>query len=332
MRQDHRLQLGLALTIYLVACGPSSGQAGAGAALDEGYVESVDGVELYYRLVGEGSDTVVVLHGGPGFTMHSLFEDLRPLAESHVLLFYDQRGTGSSTLVSDSASLTVARFTDDLEAIRNEFGFEQLTLLGHSWGAAVAALYAHSYAERIGRLVVVNGTPLARSRLTEAFQLRDARRDTSNVRLLAETQEARLRDPSDASACRAYYKEYFAPFYADGDAVERSRGDFCAGSPEALRNKVESVDAFVGASLGQWDWRPAVSAVSAPSLVIHGTADVLSVEGAREWATTLEEGRLLLLEGVGHFPYVEAPDVFFPAVETFLAGRWPEPAAEVQQP
>ena len=110
--------------------------------------------------------------------------------------------------------------------------------------------------------------------------------------------------------------------------MERVQGDFCAGSPEALRNKVESVDRFVGVALGQWDWRQAVSEVSGPALVIHGQEDPLTLEGAREWATTLQQGRLLLMDGVGHFPYVEDPDRFFPAVVEFLNGDWPR-AAEV---
>jgi proline iminopeptidase len=67
--------------------------------------------------------------------------DLEPLAARHVLLFYDQRGTGRSTLVSDSSSLDARRFADDLEALRARFGMQRLTLLGHSWGAGVAALY-----------------------------------------------------------------------------------------------------------------------------------------------------------------------------------------------
>jgi pimeloyl-ACP methyl ester carboxylesterase len=44
------------------------------------------------------------------------------------------------------------------------------------------------------------------------------------------------------------------------------------------------------------------------------------------------DGRLLLLEGVGHFPYVEVPERFFAAVEEFLLGRWPMGAQPVAEP
>ena len=53
-------------------------------------------------------------------------------------------------------------------------------------------------------------------------------------------------------------------------------------------------------------------------LVIHGSAAVLPDESAREWAAALPNARMVLLEGVGHFPYPEAPEAFFTAVDAFL--------------
>ena len=47
-------------------------------------------MRLFYRMVGTGRDTVVVLHGGPGLSMDYFADDLTPLAERHALLFYDQ--------------------------------------------------------------------------------------------------------------------------------------------------------------------------------------------------------------------------------------------------
>ena len=89
-----------------------------------------------------------------------------------------------------------------------------------------------------------------------------------------------------------------------------AKGDFCAGPPEALRNKVSSVDRFTVASLGDWDWRTALRTVTARALVNHGTADVIPADTAREWAIAMPHSRLLLLDGIGHFPYVEAPERF----------------------
>ena len=47
-------------------------------------------------------------------------------------------------------------------------------------------------------------------------------------------------------------------------------------------------------------------------------------EAAREWAECLSNGRVFKMEGVGHFPSLEKPEEFFPALEKFLAGAWPD--------
>ena len=287
------------------------------------------GVRLFYRLVGTGRDTVVVLHGGPGFSMSYLAADLEPLAAGRTLLFYDQRGSGRSTLVADSAMLDAQRFAEDLEALRRHFGLARLSLLGHSWGVGVAALYAMRYQEKVRRLLLVDGTPVRRAHFTQAFQALEARRDSATRRRLDELRAARLANPGDAAACRAYYAVWFLAYYADPAAARRSRGDFCAGTQEALANKVQSVDRVTGASLGEWDWRPALGAITAPALVIHGTADFIPPESAREWAAALPNARLLILDGSGHFPYLELPGRFFEAADAFLRGEWPAGAEPV---
>ena len=60
--------------------------------------------------------------------------------------------------------------------------------------------------------------------------------------------------------------------------------------------------------------------------MIHGLEDLIPVEGAREWATSILQARLLCIPGVGHLPHLEAPEVFFPAINRFLTGEWPEEA------
>lgn len=330
-----RAALPLALTFLCAHC------AGASASLrldgeatskpNDGYVDAGGGVRLFYRVVGSGRDTVVVLHGGPGFTMDYLASDLEPLAARHVLLFYDQRGTGKSTLVSDSTALDAQRFAEDLEAVRKHFDLERLTLLGHSWGAGVAAVYASRFPARIGRLLIVDAIPVTRGYYSRIFEILDARRDSGTRSRIERLRAARLERPGDAAACRAYYSVWFVAAFADSAALRRSRGDFCAGAPEALVNKVKNVDRFTVCSLGDWDWRQPLKAVTAPALVIHGAQEFIPLESAREWTASLPNGRLLLLDGASHFPYLEVPEQFFAAVSAFLEGHWPKAATRVSR-
>lgn len=283
----------------------------------EGYVEAGGGVRLFYRLLGAGPDTLVMIHGGPGFTMDYFLEDLAPLAEHHALLFYDQRGAGRSTLTSDSISLDAQRFVEDVEAIRKHFGIGRLKLFGHSWGSAVVALYAMRYPEQLSQIIIVGALPLQQYQLIDAFKQMEANRDSTTLRRMRELRAARLADPGNSEPCTAYYTLWFQPFFGNHKA-KPSKGDFCAGTLESRRNKMLSVDKFTMASLGQWDWRLPLSKVKVPALVIHGTMDPLPSGGAKAWSSSMPNCDLVLLDGIGHFPYLEVPDLFFQKVNEFL--------------
>lgn len=64
----------------------------------EGFVQTEDYVKLHYQILGQGQDTIVVIHGGGVFGSAYLVPDLTPLAAHHVLVFFDQAGAGYSTV------------------------------------------------------------------------------------------------------------------------------------------------------------------------------------------------------------------------------------------
>ena len=291
----------------------------------EGFIDAGNGVKLYYRIVGTGSEPVVLNHGGPGFTSDYLADDLLPMARDHSLLIYDQRGIGRSTLVSDSTALAAERYAEDLEAIRKHLGLEQLILLGHSWGVVPATLYAMQYPDRVRRMILVGTIPPQQSGLAKAFESMAAARDSATRRRMTELSRIREVDPTDRAACREYYQLWFQPFFGASNAASRMKGNVCAGSSESLKNK-PNVGRFTWASLGNWDWSTSLTRVHVPTLIIQGELDPLPIQGAREWAAAMPNARLLTLKGVGHFPYVETPDVFLAAVNRFLKGDWPEGA------
>lgn len=296
----------------------------AAPADTSGYVETPDGVQIFQRTLGTGPETLFVLHGGPGFAMDYLVDDIAPLAKHLRLVFHDQRGTGRSSLVAGAPGLHAQRLVEDLDALRGRFGLERINLLGHSWGAGLVALYALRYPEHVGRIVLVGPIPPHRRGLVQTFEHIATLRSAEESARLKTASDAWRADPGNADTCRAFYRIWYAPFFGDRSMLERTKGDFCAGTPAALRNKVEQVDRYTLESLGDYDWRSALRTVNAPTLVVHGAKDVISVAHAREWTAALPDSRMLLLEGIGHFPYLEAPERFFDPVAAFVrSGQWP---------
>ena len=56
----------------------------------------------------------------------------------------------------------------------------------------------------------------------------------------------------------------------------------------------------------------------------NGARDNTPIAGNREWIAGQPNARLLVVEGAGHWPHYERPEVVLPALERFLEGGWPE--------
>jgi proline iminopeptidase len=293
----------------------------------EGAVQTDDGARLYYRVEGQGRDTVVVVHGGPSLGLAYLAPDLVPLTRGRAVVHYDQRGIGRSTPVTDPDRLSIERHVEDLDALRAHLGLDRMALLGHSWGGMLAARYAAAHPERVERILLLDPMAPARdpfmamgsARAQEMIRARMDEPARTRLEFLATTAD--VADPGEL--CRERFSLLTPTFFEDPAARARSRADFCAGTPETLRNRPE-VDGAIFGSLGEWDVRPALGHVRSPVLVVRGAEGAIPREAMEAWAEAFPNARLLTIEGAGHYPHVDRPEVFFLAAETFFDGGWPE--------
>jgi proline iminopeptidase len=119
-----------------------------------GHLEVGDGHALYWERSGKrGGKPVVFLHGGPGGgsdAKHRRFFD-----PSHYdIVVFDQRGCGRSTPHASLHENTTWKLVDDIERLRESFGFERWQIFGGSWGSTLAMAYAQRYPERASELVL----------------------------------------------------------------------------------------------------------------------------------------------------------------------------------
>jgi proline iminopeptidase len=288
------------------------------------FVDVADGVRLFVQEEGKGTP-VIAIHGGPGFSSAYLAPDLSPLSARFRMIFYDQRGAGRSTVVTEASQLTATVFVADLDRLRASLGIARVALVGHSWGAGLAALYAVAHPDRVERLVLVDAIPPRANPYMPQFQSALSSRFTPADQAALAAAGARRAKASDGDApdaCREYYRVFIKAYLADPASVARMRGDVCAAPPAALRN-TSAVNRAVLGSLGEFDFRTQLSAVKVPALVVHGHRDPIPMEAAREWAGSLADARLLTIADSGHFPFAETPEAFFGPVVEFLSGRWP---------
>ncbi|CAE6781553.1 Proline iminopeptidase [Paraburkholderia aspalathi] len=113
-----------------------------------------DGHRVSFTLAGPADGVpVVVLHGGPGSGSQPGALRLFDLTRFRVVLI-DQRGTGASTPYGSVRRNRTDQLVEDIEAIRVRLGFERWGVLGGSWGAALALVYAAQHPQSVTGVVM----------------------------------------------------------------------------------------------------------------------------------------------------------------------------------
>jgi len=267
------------------------------------------GISLFVRRVGAG-EPVVVLHGGPGAHHDYLRPGFDGLAAGRELLYYDQRGGGQSA-VAREVPVGWTEQVEDLEALREHWGIERLTLAGYSWGGLLALLYAVGRPERVGRLALVSPAPAWRA-AREGFERTFAQRNLDPVfqEERRRLRESGLRERDPAAFQQRIFELSVAPYFHD---PARAR-DL---TPFRVTGRTQQE---VWSSLGDYDLRPRLPALRGiPALVLHGEADVIPIAAARTTAELLGAA-FHPVPACGHVPYVEAYDEFVRVVGGFLEG------------
>jgi len=288
---------------------------------DAGYTTTTP-VPLYwvrYRATdptSAGSAPLVVLHGGPGADHRYLLPQMLHLAREHDLLLYDQRGGGQSR-APNNEPIGWRDHVADLASVCREFGILTPTLVGYSWGAMLAMLYAmeaqgDAMLSAPARLALVSPAPVT-AEYRQAFDANLRRRGNAPA-IVAEREAlvasgARERDPE------GYRQRIFelgvAGYFAD-PAEARDLTPF---------RVVGRVQQSTWESLGDFDLRPGLAGVRVPSIVVAGRDDPIPTASSVDAARALR-AELVLLDRCGHVPYVERPDELWAALDPFL-GTFP---------
>jgi proline iminopeptidase len=266
----------------------------------------VGGVSLFERRTGSGPPTVV-LHGGPGAHHDYLLPGFDALAHGRELIYYDQRGGGRSP-VSRETPVGWREQVADLEALRQVWELEQLTLAGYSWGGLLALLYAAEYPERVERLALVSPAPAwreARQEFEQRFSERNLAPELQRQR--AELRQSGLRERDPVRYAQRLFELSVAGYFYNPERT----GEL---TPFRVTGRTQQE---VWASLGDYDLRPTIERLSLPAIVLHGEDDPIPVDTAATVARLLG-APFHPLPRCGHVPYVEVFEDFVRLMDSFL--------------
>jgi proline iminopeptidase len=291
----------------------------------------IRGTRLFVRDVGpRDAPVLIVVHGGPGGN-HISLRRLEALAPAHRVVLYDQRGTGESDRLDVSPArpkslekLTLEQNVEDLEALRERLGREKVSLIGHSWGAALVVFYAAAYPARVDRLIVYSGGPetleLAkrkkaahRAKLTaEERAMFKQRLEAIQTAVKADAPQEKL-DPLFVKLASVMFPSLYCvrPGKGESGYGEIGRGGFWANQVVG-----QYVDKFQYASIAD-----GLRRVKAPALLTWGRCEPSPVERLTNLLDYLPDARFVVFKKSGHNAMEEEEELFFGMLRAFLAGK-----------
>lgn len=257
----------------------------------------------------ESQPPLVCVNGGLIYSHRLLWPALSPLARNRQLVFYDQRGRGDTAAPPGAAGARIEHDAGDLAALRKALGLNRWDVLGHSWGGGIAMLGAAADPRGVRKLVLVDSVGITSKWLTHLHDAALERLAPPQRALLHRLDPLSLHNP-DASVHSAYSRAIHPAWFADAELSQllaAPRSESRTGAAVAARLRREG-----------YDWTSLVRGVHAPTLVIHGSRDLLPLSVAREIVAHIPRSGLAAMESSGHMPFWEQPEDFFATVEDFL--------------
>ncbi len=279
--------------------------------IEDGTVE-VNGIHLYYRAIGAGKP-LIIIHGGPGFD-HNHMLSFKNLADEFRIIFYDQRATGNSSGNVDTNSITVDNFIKDLEALRKKLNLEKVNILGHSWGAVLGMFYGIQYSKNLDSLILL--APSGAS--TEFFDtyFKNIREQTSPAdrSVMNEIEQSQAFKNQEIEAVKKYWEILLRVYFKDKSLADNFNLDM---GKNTIKNQ-SMVNSLLMNGLGDFNIYNDLSSITCPTLIIHGTDDLLPYESSYKIHKFMPNSKLVILENSGHFMFIDSEDRLFNIIRIFL--------------
>jgi 3-oxoadipate enol-lactonase len=250
------------------------------------------------HVVDEGSGPPLLLvHGFP--LDHTMWRhQIACFKATHRVIAPDLRGFGQSSI--SPGTVTMKQFADDLASILPALGENRPVILcGLSMGGYVAWQFVEHHRSKLAALIVCDtkaapDTPEAKKARLEAAE----RLEREGTKFLAETMLPKLFSAQLMNAPPPYVQETSA-------VILRTDPSGCAAAQRGMAERV--------------NYRPQLSRIDLPTLVLCGENDVISPpKEMREISDAIPNARYVEIPATGHMAPLEKPELVNAAMDSFL--------------
>ena len=286
----------------------------------EGYMPFKE-YKTYYRIVGKKTGNkkpLLLLHGGPGST-HNYFEVLDRLAEEdgRELVMYDQIGCGESYVDNRPDLWKAETWIEELKAIREHLGLDEIHLLGQSWGGMLLLDYVCNYKpEGLKSLILSSTLPASWMWGIEQHRMIKELPHEMQDAIEKATASGDYSDPAYMAAETEYMLRHAA-------------GAVTEDSPECLRRPVKKGgEAYVvgwgpneytpEGTLKDYDVTEQLKDIKEPTLVINGGNDLCTPYIAKYMYDRIPNAEWELFRTCRHMCFVEDNDRYVELMKEWL--------------
>ncbi|CAA9384652.1 MAG: hypothetical protein AVDCRST_MAG74-613 [uncultured Pyrinomonadaceae bacterium] len=272
---------------------------------ENSHFAEVDGATVHYQEFGDKTNpTLLLIHGYTASTY--VWRTVAPqlAARNFHVVAVDLLGFGYSDKPA-AFDYTIASQARMIERLMNRLGIGKATLIGSSYGGAVASTLALDAAERVEKLVLVGAVCNDEALNNPLLKL-------ASVPVLGEVLTPFLLDSK--TFLKARMKRMLAP--ASHHLINKER-------VESVSRPLKAKDAHhsVLASARNWDAnriQADAHLINQPTLLIWGENDsVVPVQNGECLYDAMLNSRLVVLQNCGHLPQEEKPEKFVELVTEF---------------
>jgi len=261
------------------------------------------------RRAGSGPP-VLLLHGGPGLGFDYLRDLADELAEENDVAWYQQRGLAPSAV---DGPFTVAEDVGDARRVLDALGWERAYVVGHSWGGHLALHVAEAMPERLLGVLSVDPLGSVGDGRWPEFDEEIFRRTPEPVRERAREIDERsmageVSDELALEGMRLVWPAYFAdPEHAPPMPELRIASERSAAMVPSIFEALPALEA-------------GLTGIRVPVGFVHGSRSPMPLAASTDAADLIPGAWVEVVDGAGHFVWVEAPGAVLGALRRLTAG------------
>jgi proline iminopeptidase len=283
---------------------------------EQGFVQ-VPGGRVWWRRVGAGPKTpLLLLHGGPG-AGHNYLLPFLALSADRPVIFYDQLGCGRSDSPPEESLYTIQRSVDEVDAVRRALGLDRIVLFGNSWGSMLSIEYlCQGRGEGVEKLILSGALASISQTVAGMRRLIAAMPNGDGERLAALEAAGAADTPEYAGLVQTFYDRHVCRAQPTPPEVAQSLA--IAGESIAYRVMNGPNEFTIVGVIRDWDRRGDLHRIKVPTYITMGEFDEVDLDCHQTLHQGIAGSVFEIFLGGSHMTMNEDPAGYVAAVARFI--------------